>query len=71
MPAENRLNIFLACSEMSPYAKTGGLADVTSALAEWFEGAGHEVRLLMPFYSGIDEAPLDSEVVPEQQNREM
>lgn len=71
MPADNRLNIFLACSEMTPYAKTGGLADVTSALAEWFDGAGHEVRLLMPFYASIDEAALDIEVVPELQNLAM
>lgn len=71
MPAKNRLNIFMACSEMTPYAKTGGLADVTSALAAWFDNAGHELRVLMPFYSAIDVAALDIEVVPELQDLEM
>ena len=71
MPAEKRLNIVLACSEMTPFAKTGGLADVSAALAAWFDTAGHDLRLLMPFYSSIDEAALKIEVVPELQDLEM
>ena len=70
MPAKNRLKIFLACSEMTPYAKTGGLADVTSALAAWFDNAGHDLQVLMPFYATIDEAALEIEVVPELQGLE-
>ena len=71
MPAKNRLKLFLACSEMTPYAKTGGLADVTAALAAWFDGEGHDVRVLMPFYATIEEPALDIETVPELQGLEM
>ena len=56
------LNIFLASSELTPLAKTGGLADVSSALVQYIGGAGHDVRTLIPFYSGIDTRGLD--IVP-------
>ncbi|MEE4216332.1 MAG: glycogen synthase GlgA [Xanthomonadales bacterium] len=71
MPNDSRLNIFLAVSEMSPYAKTGGLADVSSALAVYFTGQGHDLRLLMPMYATIDESTLDTRIVPELQGMEM
>jgi starch synthase len=58
-------------SEILPYAKTGGLADVAGALVRELDGLGHEVRPFMPLYStvsaaqtdlrptGIDEVPID------------
>jgi starch synthase len=48
--------IALLTSEATPFAKTGGLADVTGALAKYLHGAGHDVRLFMPLYSSIDRA---------------
>ena len=39
-------------------AKTGGLADVTAALAAYLDGQGHDVRVLIPFYSSIDTSAL-------------
>lgn len=71
MSNETRLNIFLAVSEMAPYAKTGGLADVSSALAVYFTEQGHDLRLLMPMYATIDESTLDIRIVPELQGMEM
>jgi starch synthase len=71
VPAKNRLNICLACSEMTPFAKTGGLADVTAALSMFFDRAGHDIRPLMPFYASIDVAGFDIEIVPELQELEM
>jgi starch synthase len=50
--SENELNIIMAASEAVPYAKTGGLADVVSALAIELTKAGHHVTLLMPGYRG-------------------
>lgn len=47
------LKICLTASELAPLAKTGGLADVTAALASFLHRSGHDVRLLMPFYSSI------------------
>lgn len=44
------MRILIASSEAVPFAKTGGLADVASALAKELKQAGHEVTLILPFY---------------------
>ncbi len=44
------MNILLAASEAVPYAKTGGLADVSGALPLALQKAGHQVALIMPAY---------------------
>jgi starch synthase len=58
----------MASSELTPLAKTGGLADVTAALAAYFDSAGHAVRLLVPFYSSLDVAGYEIETVTELQD---
>ncbi len=50
------LRIALLTSEMTPYSKTGGLADVTGALAKHLALAGHEVHAFTPLYQGVDRA---------------
>lgn len=45
------MKIVLASSEAIPFAKTGGLADVASALSKALAEAGHEVSLFLPYYS--------------------
>ena len=57
--ARKPLKICLATSEMTPLAKTGGLADVAAALTSFFDAQGHDVRTLMPFHSAIDTSKLD------------
>jgi starch synthase len=47
------LRICFVTAEMTPLAKTGGLADVSGALLKYLNGAGHEVRAFMPAYSSI------------------
>ena len=47
------MNILLASSEVLPYSKTGGLADMTGALAKALARAGHRVGLVTPLYRGI------------------
>lgn len=42
----------MAASEAVPYAKTGGLADVVTALAMELSKLGHHVTLLLPGYRG-------------------
>ncbi len=71
MPDDHSLKILLACSEMTPLAKTGGLADVTAALSAYFDSAGHDVRILIPFYASLDLAGLEIEIVPELQELEL
>ena len=47
------MRILLASSEVHPYSKTGGLADMTGALARALAAAGHEVGLVTPLYRGV------------------
>ncbi len=54
MPSRERLRILLMSSEATPYAKTGGLADVAGALPRALAALGHDVRLLMPKYRGVE-----------------
>jgi starch synthase len=44
----------MVSAECVPFAKVGGLADVTSALSRVLAGMGHEVRVFLPRYQGID-----------------
>ncbi|QDT22740.1 glycogen synthase GlgA [Gimesia chilikensis] len=44
------MKIVVASSEAIPFAKTGGLADVASALSKALADAGHEVSLFLPCY---------------------
>ncbi|MEO5657855.1 MAG: glycogen synthase GlgA [Nitrospiria bacterium] len=44
------LKILFAASEVTPFSKTGGLADVAAALPRALAGLGHDVRLVTPRY---------------------
>ncbi len=46
-------------SEIIPYAKTGGLADVVGTLPSYLEKAGHEISIFMPFYRSIRKSDID------------
>jgi len=48
------VRICAVASEVAPFAKTGGLADVTAALTKYLHGNGHDIRLFMPLYAAID-----------------
>ena len=47
------MNILLATSEVHPYSKTGGLADMVGALAKTLAREGHQARIVTPLYRGI------------------
>jgi starch synthase len=47
------LRICFVTSETTPYAKSGGLADVSGALLKYLHADGHDIRLFMPAYSSI------------------
>jgi starch synthase len=49
------LRLLLASSEVHPYSKSGGLADMVAALAKALGRAGHRVGLVTPLYRGIRE----------------
>src|SRR5687767_15904359 len=48
-----KLSICAIASEVVPLAKSGGLADVASALSRQLTASGHDVRLFVPFYRQI------------------
>lgn len=50
------MNIVFIASEMAPYAKTGGLADVMQALPAAMKERGHTVSMILPFYRSVMES---------------
>lgn len=48
------MKVLFVTSEIYPYAKTGGLADVSSALPKYLIQKGVEVISVMPLYRSID-----------------
>ena len=60
MPVAVKLSICAIASEVVPLAKSGGLADVASALSRQLVAAGHDVRLFMPFYTQVRRDRLDA-----------
>ncbi len=60
------MNILFVSSEVAPFAKAGGLGDVSSALPRHLHALGHDVRVVLPMYARVH-APgrTFTEVVPE------
>jgi starch synthase len=48
------IRICFIASEITPLAKTGGLADVAGALAKFLHADGHDIRVFVPLYRQID-----------------
>ncbi len=53
------MKILFATSEAVPFAKTGGLGDVSGALPRVLAQLGHEVTLILPKYAQINEKKFD------------
>jgi starch synthase len=47
------MKILFVASEVAPFAKTGGLADVTGSLPKELKRLGHDVRIILPLYKTI------------------
>jgi starch synthase len=60
------VKILLIATEAYPFAKTGGLGDVCSALPRALNALGHDVRVIIPNYSCVDkELPNPETILPE------
>lgn len=55
----DQLRIVLAASEAVPFSKTGGLADVSMALAKALDALGHDVTVIIPDYRQLRDAKKD------------
>src|SRR6185369_17929863 len=55
------MKLLLATSELHPYSKSGGLADMVGALAKTLAAEGHQVGVVTPLYRGIREKFSDLE----------
>ncbi|MDR3020755.1 MAG: glycogen synthase GlgA [Treponema sp.] len=53
------MKILMVTSEAVPWAKTGGLADMVSALSISLAKLGHEVKIVIPRYYSIDRDKLE------------
>lgn len=56
------MNIAFITSEAVPYAKTGGLADVSGALPQELARLGHNVVLILPYYQMIRKKNIPSRI---------
>ncbi len=53
------MNILFATSEAVPFAKTGGLADVSASLPHALAGLGHQVAVFLPAYRSVFSSGLE------------
>jgi starch synthase len=52
-PGDRRLKVLFVASEVAPFRKTGGLADVAGVLPRSLRQRGIDIRVVMPLYQGI------------------
>ena len=51
------MHVLMVASEVTPFAKTGGLGDVIGALPEALDRLGHRTTLVVPKYRGVVTPP--------------
>jgi starch synthase len=56
------LRVLMIASEAQPFSKTGGLADVATALPKALAALGHDVTVITPRYRGVIDGPLATTV---------
>ncbi|MDB4941129.1 MAG: hypothetical protein JWP97_663 [Labilithrix sp.] len=52
------MEILFVTTELAPYVKVGGLADVSAALPKTLKALGHKVTIVMPRFPAFEEAGL-------------
>lgn len=58
------MKILIVASEVFPFAKEGGLADVVGALPKFLARLGHDVRVVMPRYYSVDREVYGLKLLP-------
>ena len=59
------LKILFVASEATPFAKSGGLADVAGSLPQALRLLGHDVQVVLPAYPQVDKAPVIPRKAPQ------
>ena len=54
VPHSQHLKVLVATAELAPFAKLGGVADVSAALSKELRRLGHDVRVVLPRYRQVD-----------------
>src|SRR5436853_3423946 len=54
MTNDTRLKILVVATEVVPFAKEGGVADVIGSLPKELAALGHQVCIFLPRYGSID-----------------
>jgi starch synthase len=54
------MKVLMISSEVTPFAKSGGLGDAVAALSRVLSRAGHELRIILPRYANIDRSKLEA-----------
>jgi starch synthase len=54
--------VLFITAEYAPLAKTGGLGDVSSALCQYLQSEGHDVRVFLPWYRDLNRVGLHVQV---------
>lgn len=63
----NELKILITAAEMSPYAKTGGLADVVGSLPKALNAIGNvDVRTVIPMHRAVSDAGHKLQKIPDK-----
>ncbi|MFZ3083681.1 glycogen synthase GlgA [Rhodoferax ferrireducens] len=57
------MKVLYVCTELFPFLKTGGLADVSAGLAPALQAVGCEVRLLLPAFPAIANQALSAQPI--------
>ena len=57
------MRVALLSSEVVPFAKTGGLADVAGALPKFLRTCDVDTNIILPLYSKTDRALLDEQLL--------
>jgi starch synthase len=63
--AISKMNIAFVTSELVPYSKTGGLADVSGALPPEIAALGHKVSVFAPYYRATRKLDPKAKIIAE------
>lgn len=59
-----QLSLLFVASEAAPFAKEGGLGDVVGALPKYLARLGHDVRVVLPRYYGVNREKYNLKLLP-------